>query len=87
MPAANMIETQQLGLKRWIVVKMVNALKRVIRVKIVVQMVQKKWIAAKMVNAPKKVMMGKIAAKRKELLKWTVVKSQIAVKNHDLFLN
>ena len=56
-------------------------------VKIVVQMVQTRWIAAKMVNAPKKVMMAKIVAKRKELLKWTAVKSQTAVKNHDLFLN
>lgn len=55
--------------------------------KIVVQTVQKKWNAAKMENAQKKGMMVKIAAKRKELLKWTAVKSQIAVKNHDLFLN
>jgi hypothetical protein len=66
---------------------MVNALKKVITAKIVVQTVQKKWIAAKMVSAPRKGMMVKIAAKRKELLKWTAVKSQIAVKNHDLFLN
>lgn len=66
---------------------MVNVLKKVITVKIVVQTVQKRWIAAKMVNAPRKVMMVKIAAKRKELSKWTAVKNQIAVKNHDLFLN
>ena len=55
--------------------------------KIAVKKVQKKWIAAKMVNAPKKVMMERIAVKRKELLKWTAVKSQNAVKNLDLFLN
>ena len=58
------------AVKKWIVVKMVNALKKVMTVKIVVKkMEQQKWIAAKMANAPKKDMMVKTAAKMRKMHK------------------
>ena len=68
MLVANMIEQQlqQQELKKWIAVKMVNALKKVMMVKIAVKMEQLKWIAAKMANAPKKDMMVKTAAKTRK---------------------
>ena len=71
MLVANMIEQQlqQQELKKWIAVKMVNALKKAMMVKIVAKkMEQQKWIAAKMANAPKKGMMVKIAAKMRKII-------------------
>ena len=54
-------------MKKWIAVKMVNALKKVMTVKIAVKKKeQPKWIAAKMANAPKKVMTVKTAAKTRK---------------------
>jgi len=85
MHVASMIEQQPA--KKWIAVKTVNALKKGMMEKIAAKRVQRKWIAAKMVNAQKKDMMGRIVAKRKEWHKWSVAKTQIAVKNHDLFLD
>jgi hypothetical protein len=49
--------------KKWIVVKTVNAQKKVMMVKIAAKKKeQQKWIAAKMANAPKKDMTERTAA-------------------------
>ena len=85
MRVASMIEQQPA--KKWIAVKMVNALKKDMMEKIAVKKVQTKWIAVKMANAQKRGMMERIVAKRKEWHKWRAAKTQVAVKNHDLFLN
>jgi len=55
--------------KKWNAVKMVNAQKKAMTVKIVAKkMEQQKWIAAKMANAPKKVMMARTAAKMRKII-------------------
>jgi hypothetical protein len=51
-----------------IVVKMANALRKAMMVKIAVKMERQKWIAAKTANAPKKGMMVKTAAKTKKII-------------------
>ena len=65
MLAVNTIEQQyqQLTVKKWIAVKTVSALKKVMMAKIAAKkMAQQKWIAAKMANAPGKDTTEKTAA-------------------------
>ena len=69
MVAANMIEQpqQQLTVKKWIAVKMANAVKKGMMVKIAVKKKEQlKWIVVKTANAPKKDMTVKTAAKMRK---------------------
>jgi hypothetical protein len=64
--------------KKWIAVKMVNALKKGMMVKIAAKkMQQQKWTVAKMANAPKKGMMVKTAAKMRKIINNNLLKSVI----------
>ena len=56
-------------MKKWIAVKTVNALKKVMMGKIVVKKMElQKWIVAKMANAPRKDMMEKTAANMRKII-------------------